>query len=271
MKNREEIVNKNILLEKIETDSEDSYYEIKKSICSTPTRYNRIQELNEGEILQRIDALNLHYDQRENETLSEISDIDSFKNINTKVDFSLKAINNLSNELQLNEDSEQEYFQRENRLEEEDESININKLLLNSIKKKIDSKTQIEDIVEKMEKVEHKINKNEVEARNNGNYIKQPDHLQQQRVESQKNIGSFGYHKISEFEVINQDHSLKPFEGKIRERLDIMNRLIKDIENNEISLLEFSRGYNKLGMNVTDKEIIFREYAPGAKSISLVN
>ena len=90
------------------------------------------------------------------------------------------------------------------------------------------------------------------------------------KKESNKNVLTHS-NKFSEFEVINQDHYLKPFERKIKEKLDSMKKLISDIEKNESSLIEFSQGYKKMGFNLTDEGITFREYAPCAKSMSLVN
>ena len=49
-----------------------------------------------------------------------------------------------------------------------------------------------------------------------------------------------------------------------------MNELLAEIEKKEKSLLNFSQGYNKMGFNITEEGIIFREYAPNAKQISLV-
>ena len=77
-------------------------------------------------------------------------------------------------------------------------------------------------------------------------------------------------HKNSEYEVINQDPYLKPFEKKIKERIGIFTNLLKEIEKNEISLLEFSQGYTKLGFIITEKGVDFKEYAPGAKSMTIV-
>lgn len=74
-------LNSNSLSEKNETESQDSYndYDMKISICSIPTLHNRMCELNEGKIIERIEALNMQYDKRENESSSEISDIETWK------------------------------------------------------------------------------------------------------------------------------------------------------------------------------------------------
>jgi len=76
---------------------------------------------------------------------------------------------------------------------------------------------------------------------------------------------------ISQFDAINQDQYLKPYEGKIKEKLEKMNLLIREIENNEKSLIEFSQSYKIMGLTINGNEMLFREYAPGAKSMSLVN
>jgi 1,4-alpha-glucan branching enzyme len=49
-----------------------------------------------------------------------------------------------------------------------------------------------------------------------------------------------------------------------------MNELIEEIEKKEISLLNFSQGFKKMGFNISEEGIIFREYAPNAKQISIV-
>jgi hypothetical protein len=76
--------------------------------------------------------------------------------------------------------------------------------------------------------------------------------------------------RISDLEVINSDHYLKPFEKKIKERLSKFETLLKEIEKNEGSLLKFSESYKRMGLNVTDNGIEYREYAPGAHGITIV-
>lgn len=78
--------------------------------------------------------------------------------------------------------------------------------------------------------------------------------------------------KVSDFEMINQDPSLKQYEGAIQHRNDLFKKQLEEIEKNETSLEAFSQSYKKLGLNKTkDNDIIYREYAPGAKSISIVS
>jgi hypothetical protein len=76
--------------------------------------------------------------------------------------------------------------------------------------------------------------------------------------------------KISEFEVINQDIYLQPFEGKIKERVEKFKQVLKDIETNEGDFFEFCRSYKKMGLQVTKEGIKFTEYAPAARALSIV-
>jgi hypothetical protein len=77
--------------------------------------------------------------------------------------------------------------------------------------------------------------------------------------------------KISDLEVINSDHDLKPYEKKIKERLNKFETLLNEIEKNEGSLIEFSESYKRMGLNMTENGIEYREYAPGAKDITIVS
>jgi hypothetical protein len=76
--------------------------------------------------------------------------------------------------------------------------------------------------------------------------------------------------KLSEYEVINQDPYLKPYDSKIKERMDKFKQVIKDIETNEGDFLEFCRGYKKMGLQITKQGVKFTEYAPGARALSIV-
>jgi hypothetical protein len=77
--------------------------------------------------------------------------------------------------------------------------------------------------------------------------------------------------KISDLEVINSDNYLKPYEKKIKDRLNKFRTLLKEIEKNEGSLKEFSESYKRMGLNMTENGIEYREYAPGAKDITIVS
>ncbi len=53
-------------------------------------------------------------------------------------------------------------------------------------------------------------------------------------------------------------------------RFAIYQNWIKKIERDEGGIDAFSRGYQILGMNVTDADFVYREWAPGVKEAYLV-
>ncbi len=225
---------------------------MKKTICNPPTRCVEINELNEGEIQKKIDALNLQYDKHDNENKNQIFSFD-IKNY-------IEGENN----------------QGFSKVFKEEESINLNELLFKSVKKENKDTIEVPFLKENTNqniniKSDDEVNKNIISISTNTNSI--ANYVQQETVE-RKPSNQINSHnnpqKISDLEVVNQDYYLKPFEEKIKERIDMMNRLIIEIEKNEESLIKFSEGYKRIGFNITDDELIFREYAPGAKSISLV-
>ena len=74
----------------------------------------------------------------------------------------------------------------------------------------------------------------------------------------------------SDIDLLNQDELLRPFEPKIRERINTYNYYLNKITNLEHSLINFSHSYNTLGIHLTKtNDIIYKEYAPSAKGISL--
>ena len=76
--------------------------------------------------------------------------------------------------------------------------------------------------------------------------------------------------RISEFDLINQDPTLKNYEHFIRKRVDHYKRKLHEIESNEQSLVNFSKSYEKMGVHaMPNGEIHYREYAPGCKGVSL--
>jgi hypothetical protein len=266
-------MNVNLAIIKTEEFDEGDSESMKKTICSTPTRCVKINDLNAGEIQEKIDALNLHYDQRAEESANELN---ANRDKAEKNIFSSDVMNFIENE------SVSQDF-----IENEDESININEILFKSIKKDQKSpfnknlieiptgkeKNNINNLSLKDRDANSKI---DIEVKNtNANVIVNLNKEVSAQVTfenkpSSSNNTHYHSNRISDLEVINQDHYLKPFEGRIKERIDNMNKLIKDIEKNESSLLEFSEGYKNMGFIVNEEGITFREYAPGAKSISLV-
>ena len=74
----------------------------------------------------------------------------------------------------------------------------------------------------------------------------------------------------SEFELINQDHSLKSFEWCIKRRNEHFKNQLHQIETNEESLENFANSYKKMGLHLLpNNDIQYREYAPGAKGVAL--
>jgi len=77
--------------------------------------------------------------------------------------------------------------------------------------------------------------------------------------------------KSIEFELIKQDIYLAPYEKRIKERNDLFKASLKEIETNEKSIESFGLTYKTMGLFMNnDLSLTFREYAPGAKKITLV-
>ncbi len=71
--------------------------------------------------------------------------------------------------------------------------------------------------------------------------------------------------------IINNDSLLEPFEVAIQGRHENALRKISQLTNNgKISFTDFACGYKYFGLHKTDKEWIFREWAPNATDIYLV-
>ena len=75
---------------------------------------------------------------------------------------------------------------------------------------------------------------------------------------------------ISEFELINQDPSLKNYEWNIKHRVEHFKRQLETIEKNEKSLIDFANSYKHMGLILQENnDIIYKEYAPGARGIAI--
>ena len=76
--------------------------------------------------------------------------------------------------------------------------------------------------------------------------------------------------KISFYEIINKDPSLLNFESFIKNKVEHFHKQLKEIEKNEGSLESFSKSYENMGVHCSPNGVItYREYAPGAKGVSL--
>jgi 1,4-alpha-glucan branching enzyme len=76
---------------------------------------------------------------------------------------------------------------------------------------------------------------------------------------------------MSKLRLITNDAWLEPYQDAIEERYNYFLKREKELtQNNKISLSEFASGYFYFGLHKTDKEWVFREWAPGAVSIYLI-
>ncbi|XP_078416543.1 1,4-alpha-glucan-branching enzyme isoform X3 [Cetorhinus maximus] len=72
-------------------------------------------------------------------------------------------------------------------------------------------------------------------------------------------------------ELLELDPYLEPYSENLRQRYNKFASLARSIEENEGGLDQFSRGYESFGVNrQPDGGIYCKEWAPGAKSVSLV-
>ena len=76
--------------------------------------------------------------------------------------------------------------------------------------------------------------------------------------------------KLTPYDLINNDPSLKDYESYIKERNVSYSQRLMEIEMKENSLENFSKSYEYMGVNIlSNGDIKYREYAPGAKGISI--
>ena len=70
--------------------------------------------------------------------------------------------------------------------------------------------------------------------------------------------------KISDFDVINQDPSLKNYEWNIKHRLAHFHQQIEQIEKNEKSLMDFAHSYKSMGLVVQDNnDVVYKVFEKG--------
>jgi 1,4-alpha-glucan branching enzyme len=70
--------------------------------------------------------------------------------------------------------------------------------------------------------------------------------------------------------VIEDDPYLNPYKSVFDHRFAIYKNWIHKIDEFEGGIDQFTRGYQNLGMNVSDKEFVYREWAPGVTAAYLV-
>ena len=92
----------------------------------------------------------------------------------------------------------------------------------------------------------------------------------ERQKQMQKNSKSKKEVALSNFELINQDENLKPFELNIKQRMLHYKKTLNEIIKLSKSLENFSKSYENMGITLLpNNDIKYREYAPGAKGISL--
>ena len=70
--------------------------------------------------------------------------------------------------------------------------------------------------------------------------------------------------------IINQDEKLKPFELNIKQRILHYKKTLNEIIKLDKSLENFAKSYENMGITLLPSgDIKYREYAPGAKGVSL--
>ena len=155
-----------------------------------------------------------------------------------------KKENNEEEELEENDDDTEEEEEEENEEIEEEEEEQEDEQEEKSKKEK-----------EKKKEKEEKKEKNEKDKNKKDKETKQ--------IQKKKK-------KISSFEIIEQDEYLKPFELNIKQRMQNYKKVLNEILKNEKSLENFSQSYKYMGLNLLPNgDIKYREYAPGAKGVSL--
>ena len=156
----------------------------------------------------------------------------------------------------------------ENETELYDKNIDLDskKVLCNSTYMNNSNNPNVDEIQIKFDKI------NEIyRSLSNGEEILWgPDEIDDVNLTNTNESGKITNNKLSQYEIINQDGYLKPFEYHIKKRMDTYKALLSKIEKNEGSLIDFSQGYKKLGLNVIEGGITYKEYAQGAKSLSIV-
>ena len=123
----------------------------------------------------------------------------------------------------------------------------------------------------KIEEPELKIkNQKVIQKQNKFNTSKQPKQNPQPDNKTIKKQDNYEPPKISEFELINQDPSLKNYEWAIKRRMDHYYNILNQIEQNEKSLENFANSYKTMGLHALENgDILYKEYAPGARGIAL--
>ena len=202
------------------------------------------------------DAKNIENKKRENKKKDN-----SFENQRQISKNKVKQLQKEKKEEEESEDDEEgseEDNEEENREIEDDEEEKEEEP-----EKKIEEKKSIDKKVEKEKEKEVKKEKEK-------EIINKKEKEKEKEVKNKKEKTVIKKKKISIFEIINQDEYLKPFELNIKKRVLKYKETLNEILKNEITLENFSKSYEHMGLNLLrNGDIKYREYAPGAKGISL--
>ena len=175
-----------------------------------------------------------------------------------------KKIDNEEEESIENEEEEGEEGEEEEEGEESDEEEKED-----DKKKEIKEKEKKEKEKEYKKKEENEEEEEEMEKKPSKNKDKKKEKEEKWNNKKGKEPQKIKK-KFSSYEIINQDHSLKPFELEIKERMELYKEKLNEIKNKEKSLENIAKSYKSMGINLMPNgDIKYREYAPGAKGISL--
>ena len=113
----------------------------------------------------------------------------------------------------------------------------------------------------------------EVEDEDEESKININKEMEKNEKERQKQIQKNNKKKeisFSNYDIINQDANLKPYELNIKQRILHYKKTLNEIIKADESLESFSKSYEHMGINILPNgDIKYREYAPGAKGVSL--
>ena len=178
---------------------------------------------------------------------------DSFENQRQIPKNKVKQLQKEDKEEEESEENDEEGAEEENGEESDEEEKE------EEPEKKIEEKKSIDKKDKKKEEEKEK----EVKKEKEGN-------KKEKEIKNKKEKTAQKKKKLSIFEIINQDEYLKPFELNIKQRVLKYKEVMEEIIKNEMTLENFSNSYEHMGINLLlNGDIKYREYAPGAKGVSL--
>jgi len=130
---------------------------------------------------------------------------------------------------------------------------------------------EIENDNEENEENEEEEEEEEQENQSKINIDKEKEKNEKERQKQlNKNSKTKKEVSLSNFDIINQDEKLKPFELNIKQRILHYKKTLNEIIKLDKSLENFAQSYEHMGITLlSNGDIKYREYAPGAKGISL--